>query len=1528
MLVLALIRPLALASHAVAWPTNASATTPTEPELVAQLQNIFPTLAPDLATRAEFAPATRLVDGQMVVGLAIKRQADQAGNSLDLFFPSHYDAPFVVASKGLQLSMRALDAQPALAQIEDGTLAYRGVYRATDSVELASAAQSKEFLLLRSPAAPTRFRYALQAGAGAAATLDQGAVRIADAQGHTLRIPAPWLVDATGRRNEIAAHWELGAAGDGAQILTLALDPRGLSYPLALDPSFSNSSSITIPDSGASTPYPSSITDSGMSGVLSKVTVQLTNISHTFPDDLDILLVGPAGQNVLLMSDTGGGYDIINTTLTFDDAAAANLADDDQLATGTFLPTDFETDTSFPSPAPSGTYGTSLSVFNGTNPNGVWKLFVFDDAGGDTGSIAGGWTLNLTTNSAPVANAGSRTLFEDTLGTGTLSATDADSNPLTYSIVTNGCKGVAMITNASTGAFTYYPNPNANGSDSFTFKVNDGFIDSNVATFTITITPIDDAPVAYGGSLTVFEDSLAAGTLSASDVEGDSLTYSIVTNGSKGVAVITNASTGAFTYYANPNANGSDSFTYRVNDGMVNSNPAPVSVTINPVNDAPVAYPSSLTTNEDTAATGTLSASDVDGDSLTYSIVTNGSKGVAAITNASTGAFSYTPNPNANGSDSFTFRVNDGTLNSFAATVSITITPVNDIPVANAGNLTLNEDFFTIGTLSASDVDGNSLTYSIVTDGAKGHVAIGNASTGTFSYSPYLNANGSDSFTFKVNDGTLDSNIATVSITITPVNDMPLAFPSSLTTNEDTAASSALIAIDPDGDSLTYSIVANGSKGVATITNVATGAYTYTPNADVNGTDSFTFKVNDGTAASNVATVNVMITPVNDAPAFTKGADQSLDEDADAQSVSGWATGISAGPSDESSQTLQFLVANDNTALFSSQPAIAPDGTLSYTPAAEAHGSATVTVQLQDDGGTANEGVDTSAAQTFTIMIAPVNDAPTFTKGADQSLDEDADAQSVSGWATGISAGPSDESSQTLQFLVANDNTALFSSQPAIAPNGTLSYTPVAEAHGSATVTIQLQDDGGTANSGSDTSAAQTFTITIAPVNDAPVATDGSLTTTEDTAANGTLVASDIEGNSLTYSIVANGSKGVATITNANAGAFSYTPNANANGADSFTFQATDGSLASQATVSITITPVDDAPTLNTTADVSVLESAPLQSIELSGISAGPADENGQSLTVTAQSTNPMLIASPTVSYTSPNATATLSFTPTPGLSGAAPITVIVTDSGSGIAPHANRLVRTFLVFVGAVNNRPTLDQPADVSLLEDAGAQTISLSGIGAGSSAETGQSLTVTAVSSNPALIANPSVSYTSPNASATLSYQPAANVNGTATITVTVRDDGGTLNGGIDVVERAFTITVTPVNDAPSFTAGTNQTVSALAGSQTVAGWVSTFTPGPADEASQTVLAYQVVSNSNPALFAVAPTVAADGTLSYTPAVGVGGTATIGVTVRDTGGTANGGTDTSVVKTFTITIGAGYRTYLPLVTVVSTSATRITH
>ena len=286
---------------------------------------------------------------------------------------------------------------------------------------------------------------------------------------------------------------------------------------------------------------------------------------------------------------------------------------------------------------------------------------------------------------------------------------------------------------------------------------------------------------------------------------------------------------------------------------------------------------------------------------------------------------------------------------------------------------------------------------------------------------------------------------------------------------------------------------------------------------------------------------------------------------------------------------------------------------------------------------------------------------------------------------------------------------------------------------------------------------------------------------------------------------------------------------------------------------------------------------------------------------MTASSNNTGLIPNPTVTYTSPAATGSLSYTPLANVSGSAIITVTVTDGGLdndlGTPGDNGTVSRTFTVVVSGDNDPPTLDAiPDPAAILEDAGAQSVNLSGITAGGG-ET-QVLTVTAISNNVALIPNPTVTYTSPNATGSLAYTPVANAFGTAIVTVRVTDDGTAF------VERSFTVTVTAVNDAPSFTAGANQTVLEDAGPQTVVAWATAISPGPLESDT---LTFVVTDNTNPGLFSTAPDVAANGTLTYTPAAGASGIASLTLRLTDNGGTANGGVSQSATQVFTITVTA---------------------
>jgi len=184
---------------------------------------------------------------------------------------------------------------------------------------------------------------------------------------------------------------------------------------------------------------------------------------------------------------------------------------------------------------------------------------------------------------------------------------------------------------------------------------------------------------------------------------------------------------------------------------------------------------------------------------------------------------------------------------------------------------------------------------------------------------------------------------------------------------------------DADKNTLAAEVVPDSNEKHGTLKLGSDGSFTYKPAANYNGTDAFTYQVSDGQGGTATATVTFTVHAVNDAPSFAKGASQEVAENAGAQTVSGWATAVTAGPEDESEQKLSFSVSNSNSDLFSAQPAISLDGTLTYTPAADAFGVATLEVSLKDNGGTENGGIDKSDVQSFTITVKAVNDAPVVT---------------------------------------------------------------------------------------------------------------------------------------------------------------------------------------------------------------------------------------------------------------------------------------------------------------------------------------------------------------------------------------------------------------------------------------------------------------------------------------------------------------------------------------------------------------------
>ncbi|MCC6474643.1 MAG: tandem-95 repeat protein, partial [Burkholderiales bacterium] len=380
------------------------------------------------------------------------------------------------------------------------------------------------------------------------------------------------------------------------------------------------------------------------------------------------------------------------------------------------------------------------------------------------------WTvaeLRVMTNRAPSAqDRVPLVMQEDTEISGSIAwlGSDPDGDPLTFILVSDAVHGHVNLDAEGNG--TYTPALNYSGPDSFTFMVNDGLLNSNVATFNFLLTPVNDAPLAQDIERPVVEDGVIAGSIAwlASDVDGDALEFILVSSTQNGT--LTFNPDGSASYTPAANFHGTDSFTWKVNDGQQDSNIATLTLTVSPVNDAPLAQDIERSVAEDGVIAGSIAwlASDVDGDSLEFILVSSTQNGT--LTFNPDGSASYLPYANFHGSDSFTWKVNDGQADSNIATLTLLVNPINDAPLVLDQSLQTAEDTLIENLLEglASDADGDALVYALVTGTAHGALSL--QPNGSASYLPDSEFSGEDAFQFKVNDGLLDSNVATVTITV------------------------------------------------------------------------------------------------------------------------------------------------------------------------------------------------------------------------------------------------------------------------------------------------------------------------------------------------------------------------------------------------------------------------------------------------------------------------------------------------------------------------------------------------------------------------------------------------------------------------------------------------------------------------------------------------------------------------------------------------------------------------------------------
>ena len=524
-------------------------------------------------------------------------------------------------------------------------------------------------------------------------------------------------------------------------------------------------------------------------------------------------------------------------------------------------------------------------------------------------------------NDVPVAYNITASTNEDTQVVITLRSNDIDSATVSFTIFSGpnhgslGLVGLSSCTSVPNGdgtagssctaTVTYTPAANYNGNDSFTYKANDGSHDSNMATVSIAVTSVNDAPVANGQLVVANEDTPLTIVLSATDIDSQSLNFRIVSNPSKGTLSDISAPncltsdggancTAAVLYIPMLDQNGSDGFTFIVSDGNLDSNVAGISITVNLVNDGPVATDDFYAIGKDTAlsvsAPGLL-GNDNDADiaqSTLTALLVSGPSNASSFTLNADGSFSYSPAADFTGTDSFTYKANDSVDDSNAATVTISVVEVNNRPIASNDFYKTDKEMLlsvsnrgVLANDNDADTPATSLTASVVTGPSHAASFTFNAD-GTFEYTPVSNFIGSDSFSYKANDGVNESSIAMVTIGVLALNNFPVAENDTESAGEDTALSvpaPGLLANDTGApaSSVTAALVTGPSRALSFTLNVD-GSFSYIPAPDFNGVDSFAYRLFDGSRYSNVAMVTIEVIAVNDVP-IAQGQTVSTNED-------------------------------------------------------------------------------------------------------------------------------------------------------------------------------------------------------------------------------------------------------------------------------------------------------------------------------------------------------------------------------------------------------------------------------------------------------------------------------------------------------------------------------------------------------------------------------------------------------------------------------------------------------------------------
>jgi HD-GYP domain-containing protein (c-di-GMP phosphodiesterase class II) len=906
-----------------------------------------------------------------------------------------------------------------------------------------------------------------------------------------------------------------GAANETGQNLTIdvqtstpslfavqpSVDAAGtLTFTPAANANGSATLAVTISDNGGSANGGDSSTS-----VASSVTVLAVNDAPSFE----------AGANLAVPEDSGARtYENWATDIA---AGPTNEA-----AQTTRLVIDVDRPELFDvAPALSADGTLTFTATDDANGETIISVKIDDDAGTlrggtDTSTVQERKLSILSVNDAPSFVIGDDvTVVEDSgsqeivgWATSISPGPNEDGQSVNFVVTTtNAALFAALPVVSPDGTLTFTPADDANGSARFTVTLVDdggdelGGTDRTNSTAGITVTAVNGTPVAvddFGmGYATTEDTSFTTSDITANDLdeEGpvDSTTVLVISSVRDGV--LTNNGDGTFGYAPNPNFFGTDSFTYLVSDSDgVRSTPATVTIEVVAENDAPVAiadFGAGYETNEDTPfTTADVTANDFDFDGTidpgSVQIVATTTGGT--LTNNGDGTFEYEPVADFAGTDAFSYRIADAAgLDSNVTTVNLVVNAVNDPPVAVNdgldGSIRTTEDtpFVTPNVLANDyDVDHTVEPTSLGVSISAANGSLTYNGDGTFNYSPDPDFVGQENIQYTIQD--LDgerSEQAILRIFVDAENDKPVAVADSgigFTTSEGQLLTTIDVTdndTDVDSPVVPSSAVATSTPNDGTLLNNGDGTFDYQPDALFNGTDTFSYTITDADGAvSDPVAVTLTVTAVNDKPVATDDSGIGFEGTEGTSFTTGDVTANDTDPEDVTVDPATVVVV-DNVS--SGKLDNNGDGTFEYEPDADSNGTDTFTYRVADSGGLLSDPA------TVTLTIAAVNDAPSFTRGPNLTMIQDVGSIAYAAWATDIESGPANESGQSVTFSVVPDDAAFFDVQPTIDATGELVMTVADGVSGGTFLTITAVDDGGTANGGSDTSAAVVLDILVSP---------------------------------------------------------------------------------------------------------------------------------------------------------------------------------------------------------------------------------------------------------------------------------------------------------------------------------------------------------------------------------------------------------------------------------------------------------------